>query len=186
VRRLSAEEIRDSLLAVNGSLNPKLYGASFYEQLPQEVLASQSVPGKGWGTSSEEERNRRSIYIHVKRSLLTPLLSVFDFPDPDRSCEARFTTLQPGQALSLLNSEFVHTQAKRLAAKINKDIGGGAQQKLAAAIRQIYARDATPEEIEDVMELIKKLETDYKKSPEESFELACLSMLNWNEFIFVD
>jgi hypothetical protein len=113
-------------------------------------------------------------------------LSVFDFPDPDRSCEARFTTLQPGQALSLLNSEFVHTQAKRLAAKINKDIGGGAQQKLAAAIRQIYARDATPEEIEDVMELIKKLETDYKKSPEESFELACLSMLNWNEFIFVD
>lgn len=186
MRRLSAEEIRDSLLAVNGSLNSKLYGDSFYEKLPEEVLASQSVPGKGWGTSSKEERNRRSIYIHVKRSLLTPILSVFDFPDTDHSCEARFATLQPGQALCLLNSEFVHTQAKRLAAKIDKEIGGGAKQKLAAAVEHIYARNATPEEIEDAMQLIKKLETDYKKSPEDSFELLCLSMLNWNEFIFVD
>ena len=186
MRRLSAEEIRDSLLAVSGSLNPKLYGASFYEKLPKEVLASQSVPGKGWGTSSEEERNRRSIYIHVKRSLLVPFLSVFDLPDPDHSCEARFKTLQPGQALSLLNGQFVHIQAERLAAKIETEIGGDAEQKLAGAVRQIYARDATPEEIEEAMRLIKKLETDYKKSPEESFELACLSMLNWNEFIFVD
>ena len=186
MRRLSAEEIRDSLLAVNGSLNPKLYGESFYEKLPEEVLASQSVPGKGWGTSSEEERNRRSIYIHVKRSLLTPILSVFDFPDTDHSCEARFATLQAGQALSLMNSDFVHTQAKRLAVKIDGEIGCGAKQKLAAAVEHIFARNATSEEIEDAMQLIKKLKTDYKKSPEESFELACLSMLNWNEFIFID
>jgi mono/diheme cytochrome c family protein len=186
VRRLSAEEVRDSLLAVNGSLNRKLYGASFYEKLPQEVLASQSVPGKGWGTSSEEERNRRSIYIHVKRSLLTPMLSVFDFPDTDHSCEARFTTLQPGQALSLLNSEFVHTQAKRLATRINQMIDGSARQKLTAAFELVYARNATPQEIEDVMDLMRKLETDYKKSPEESLQLAFLSMLNWNEFIFID
>ncbi|MDG1894341.1 MAG: PSD1 and planctomycete cytochrome C domain-containing protein [Fuerstiella sp.] len=186
VRRLGAEEVRDSLLAVNGSLNPKLYGPSIYEKLPQEVLARQSQPGKGWGTSSEKERNRRSIYIHVKRSLLTPMLSVFDLPDTDRSCEARFTTLQPGQALSLLNSEFVHTQAKRLATRINQMIDGGAKQKLTAAFELVYARNATQEEIESVMELISKLETEYKKSADESFELACLSMLNWNEFIFVD
>ena len=135
VRRLSAEEVRDSLLAVNGSAESKLYGPSFYEKLPQEVLARQSVPGKGWGTSSEEERNRRSIYIHVKRSLLTPMLSVFDLPDTDHSCEARFTTLQPGQALSLLNSEFVHAQAKRLAAKINQEIGGGAKTETGRRVR---------------------------------------------------
>ena len=65
-------------------------------------------------------------------------------------------------------------------------IDGGTQQKLTAAFELVYARDATPEEIEDVMELIRKLETDYKKSADEAFELACLSMLNWNEFIFVD
>jgi hypothetical protein len=186
VRRLSAEEVRDSLLAVNGSLNPKLYGPSFYEKLPQEVLARQSVPGKGWGASSEEERNRRSIYIHVKRSLLTPMLSVFDLPDTDRSCEARFTTLQPGQALALLNSEFVHAQAKRVATKIDQTIDGNARQKLNAAFELVYARQATQVELDDLVELIRKLETDHKKSAVESFELACLSILNWNEFIFVD
>ena len=118
--------------------------------------------------------------------MLTPILSVFDLPDTDHSCEARFTTLQPGQALSLLNSEFVHTQAKHLATRINQVVDGNARQKLTAAFEFVYARNATQEEIEDVMDLIKKLETDHKKSPEESFELACLSMLNWNEFIFVD
>ena len=89
-------------------------------------------------------------------------------------------------APSLLNSDFVHAQAKRLATKINQEIGGDAEQKLAAAIERVYARHATPEEIEDAMALIEKLETDYKKSTDESFELVCLSMLNWNEFIFVD
>ena len=88
--------------------------------------------------------------------------------------------------MSLLNSEFVHTQAKRLAAKIDRENGGVARQKLAAAVEQIYSRNATPEEIEDLKQLINKLKTDYQKSPDESFELACLAMLNWNEFIFVD
>ena len=78
---------------------------------PPEVLAGQSRPGSGWGNSAEEQQNRRSVYIHVKRSLLTPMLTAFDFPDPDLTCEARFMTLQPGQALSLLNSDFIHEQA---------------------------------------------------------------------------
>ena len=51
----------------------------------------------------------------------------------------------------------------------------------------VFAQDATAsEETEDLMELIRKLDSDYGKSPEESFELASLAMLNWNEFIFVD
>ena len=58
-----------------------------------------------------EEQRRRSIYIHVKRSLLPPLLTAFDFPDVDASCEARFVTTQPGQALAMLNGEFLNEQA---------------------------------------------------------------------------
>ena len=82
-RRLSAEEIRDSILAVSGKLNLQMYGPSIYPRLSHEVLATQSRPGDGWGKSSPEQRARRSVYIHVKRSLLTPLLTSFDFPDPD-------------------------------------------------------------------------------------------------------
>ena len=74
IRRLSAEEIRDSVLAVSGKLNRALYGPSIYPQLSQEVLATQSQPGLNWGDSTPEEQARRSVYIHVKRSLLMPLL----------------------------------------------------------------------------------------------------------------
>ncbi|MEX0819301.1 MAG: PSD1 and planctomycete cytochrome C domain-containing protein, partial [Pirellulaceae bacterium] len=79
MRRLSAEEIRDSILAVNGSLNrDKMYGPSIFVSIPAEVLAGQSRPGQGWGQSSPEDRARRSIYIRVKRSLIVPMMASFD------------------------------------------------------------------------------------------------------------
>ena len=62
MRRLSAEELRDSVLAVNGSLNPKMGGPSFYPIIEREVLHGQSRPGSGWGNSPPRERARRSVY----------------------------------------------------------------------------------------------------------------------------
>jgi hypothetical protein len=90
VRRLDAEEIRDATLAVTGQLNLEMYGPGFFAKLPDEVLATQSRPGDGWGDASPDQQRRRSIYIHVKRSLLHPLLTAFDFPDVGVACEARF------------------------------------------------------------------------------------------------
>src|SRR5205814_456914 len=110
MRRLSGEELRDSIHAVNGRLNTKMYGPGIYPEISAEVLAGQSVPGAGWGKSSPEEQARRSVYIHVKRSLITPLLADFDFADTDSSCAARFATTQPTQALGMLNGEFLHAQ----------------------------------------------------------------------------
>ncbi len=184
-RRLSAEEVRDSVLAINGSLNRSLYGPSFYEKLSAEVLAGQSRPGAGWGNSSESERNRRSIYIHVKRSLLTPILTVFDFPDPDLSCEARFATLQPGQALSLLNSDFIHEQAARLAVAMDAANLDNAEV-VQNAIQRVFGRDASETELSDGIELIQKLGTDKGLRRERAVSLYCLTVLNWNEFLFVD
>ncbi len=184
-RRLSAEEVRDSVLAVNGSLNPQVYGPSFYPSLSQEVLAGQSRPGAGWGNSSESERNRRSVYIHVKRSLLTPLLTAFDFPDPDLTCEDRFATLQPGQALSLLNSDFIHEQAKRLAQAIGASDATN-DQIVRATVRAVLSREATEAEIRDGASLIAELETKHGIAPERAAQLYCMTVMNWNEFLFVD
>ena len=184
-RRLSAEEVRDSILAVNGSLNRQLYGPSIYPTLSKEVLAGQSRPGSGWGNSSEEQRNRRSIYIHVKRSLLTPLLSVFDFPDPDLTCENRFVTLRPGQALSLLNSDFIHVQAKRLAATIDFDETDD-PEVVRQTVRAVLTRDATAAEIDDGGALIKNLQSEHGVTRERAVELYCLTVMNWNEFLFLD
>ena len=184
-RRLSAEEVRDSILAVNGSLNRKVYGPSFYPDLSAEVLAGQSRPGSGWGNSSPEERNRRSIYIHVKRSLLTPLLTAFDFPDPDLTCEVRFATLQPGQALALLNSDFVHQQARRLAESIDAEASDN-PAVVRSAIAAVLARPATETEVAEGVALIERLESQYEMARSRAVQLYCLTVMNWNEFLFVD
>ncbi|MGB7345488.1 MAG: PSD1 and planctomycete cytochrome C domain-containing protein [Pirellulaceae bacterium] len=184
-RRLSAEEVRDSILAANGSLNRNVYGPSIYPKLSQEVLAGQSKPGSGWGNSSIEDQNRRSIYIHVKRSLVTPLLSAFDFPDPDLTCEARFMTLQPGQALSMMNSDFIHEQADRLL----KHIGGSEQSNetiVRKTILSVVGREATAGEIADGQLLIGQLESQDAISRQRATQLFCLTVMNWNEFLFVD
>lgn len=186
-RRLSAEEVRDSILAVNKSLNRESYGPSFYPSLSAEVLAGQSKPGQGWGNSSEAERNRRSVYIHVKRSLLTPLLSAFDFPEPDTTCEARFATLQPGQAMSLLNSDFIHEKADKLAKSVRSRLPADADSTafVSAVIEQVLMRPALDIEIEEGVELIDELIAKYEVGPERANALYALSVMNWNEFVFV-
>jgi len=184
-RRLSAEEIRDSMLAVNGSLNRKLYGPSVFPKLSAEVLAGQSRPGAGWENSSEAERNRRSVYIHVKRSLLTPMLTAFDFPNPDQTCEARFMTMQPAQALSLLNGDFSGRQADRLARKV--DAGQVDDREVVRrVIGRVLKRDASAAEIDDGVGLIRDLQEEHGLSRQRAVDLYCLSVFNWNEFLFLD
>jgi len=184
-RRLSAEEIRDSMLAANGSLNRKVYGPSVFPELSAEVLAGQSRPGQGWGKSSEQDQNRRSVYIYVKRSLLTPMLSAFDFPDPDQTCEARFMTLQPSQALSLLNGDFSFQQAGRLAERVDAATINS-EELVRRVVRRVLARDATAEEIADGKALVTRLKAEHDLDDDAAKRLYCLSVMNWNEFLFLD
>lgn len=189
-RRLDAEEVRDSILAVSGTLNPTTYGESFYEKLSPEVLAGQSKPGAGWGNSSEEQRNRRSVYIHVKRSLLTPMLSAFDFPEPDTTCEARFATLQPGQAMALLNSDFIHEKSRQLVESVRLELQESSESidrssLVGAIVDRVLRRGATSEEIDQGVNLIAELTEQFGISQPRAEELFALSVMNWNEFVFL-
>ena len=186
MRRLSAEEIRDSIHAVNGRLNLEMYGPGFYPEISEEVLAGQSMPGSGWGKSSAEERARRSIYIHVKRSLLTPILVNFDLPEPDISCEARFVTTQPSQALGMLNGEFVNEQAKHLADRLRREAGDDPAEQVALAIRLALCREPEAADVERGLRLIETLRQDHGVSADEALDYYCLMVLNLNEFVYLD
>jgi cytochrome c553 len=177
MRRLSAEEIRDASLAVSGQLNSEMFGPSFYPKLSSEILATQSRPGDGWGQSSPESQTRRSIYIHVKRSLLPPLFTAFDFPDVDSSCEDRFKTTQPGQALAMLD---------KLAARVVTEAGPEPRAQIAQAIRLALERPATDEEIADGLTLLKRLTAQHGQKPADALRYWCLTVLNLNEFIYLD
>lgn len=186
VRRLSGEEVRDSIHSLSGELNLAMYGPSVYPKIQKEVLEGQSVPGQGWGKSTRQEQARRSIYIHVKRSLITPLLASFDFPETDSSCEARFATTQPQQSFALLNSEFANDQADIFAARLKKDAG----EDLSAQVRLGYelatGRAATDKEIARAKGLVAKLEKEFQYSSEAARRQMALLILNLNEFLYLE
>ncbi|MCA9067585.1 MAG: DUF1553 domain-containing protein, partial [Planctomycetaceae bacterium] len=186
LRRLSAEEIRDSIHLVTGVFNPKMYGPSMYPTISKEVLAGQSRPGAGWGNSSPEEQARRSIYIHVKRSLLTPILEDFDVADTDNSCPVRFSTTQPTQALGLLNGDFANAQAQVFADRLKKEAGDNPTDQIALAIRLTTCRKATREDIERGQVLMKKLEDKHGLNKNDALKYYCLLALNTNEFFYLD
>ncbi|MCA9016270.1 MAG: DUF1553 domain-containing protein, partial [Planctomycetaceae bacterium] len=186
MRRLSAEEVRDSILAVNGRLNLKMYGPGFYPLISKEVMQGQSKPGDGWLDSSEEERARRSIYIFVKRSLLTPLLFNFDFADTDSSCAVRFVTTQPAQALGMVNGAFVNRQAELFADRVLEETGTAHALFAARAIRLAYGREPQAEEVADGAQLIDTLIKKHSLSEKQALNYFCLTILNRNEFVYLD
>lgn len=166
MRRLSAEEIRDSVLAASGALNlQKMFGPSIYSTIPDEVKAGQSRPGSGWGQSSPEEEFRRSIYIHVKRSLKDPLLENFDAADTDQTCPVRFVTTQPSQALGLMNSAFSQQQAARFAERLDQLQLQTDAQWLQAAVEFLLQRTPSAAETTLLAELLQRLQTEAGLQP---------------------
>jgi mono/diheme cytochrome c family protein len=187
MRRLSAEEIRDSILWANGSLNAdKMFGPSIYTDIPDEVKAGQSRPGAGWGTSSAEDKVRRSIYIHVKRSLIDPLLESFDVADTDQTCPVRFVTTQPTQALGMMNSDFIQEQAQIFADYLKQSGGPELKEQVSLALSRVTQRPATEAEVEQGLALIASLQKDNGMSEDQARVYFCLLALNLNELIYLD
>jgi len=186
LRRLTAEEIRDSVLAVSGNLNlKKNEGPSIYPFIPAEVLAGQSQPGKGWEKSSPEDAAGRSVFVHIKRSLGLPILTVFDAPDPDSPCPVRFTTTQPTQALGMINGEFMNSQAREFAAQLQKE-SAEPQQQVRLALRRALQREPHEKEISRGLQFLSASQEQDKLSAQVALERFCLLTLNLNEFVFLD
>jgi len=186
MRRLSAEEIRDSILAVSGNLNLKMYGPGIYPPIPKDVLAGQSVPGRGWPTSNAEEAARRSVYVHVKRSLILPILEAFDVAETDRSTPVRFSSTQPTQALSLLNGEFMNSQAKIFANRLKKEAGNEVSAQVRLGLYLANSRPPSDAEVRRGALLIETLVREDRVSADAALQAFCLVVLNLNEFMYLD
>jgi hypothetical protein len=186
MRRLTSEEVRDSMLAVSGRLNLKMSGPSIYPPISREVLAGQARPGAGWKTSPPEEAARRSVYVHVKRSLLVPILAQFDQADTDASCPVRFTTTVPTQALGLLNDDFSNAEAKALAQRLSKEAPQGLEAQVTRAIRLTTGRVPGAEEINRDIAFVRDLQQQNNLDEAEALGFYCLLVLNTNEFIYLD
>src|SRR5262249_27767538 len=139
-RRLEVEAIRDSMLAVCGPLNPRMYGPSMYPQVPKEALEGSSDPDTIWKPSEEKEASRRTIYAHIKRSMVVPMLEVLDLCDTTRTSAKRNVTNIAPQALTLLNGEFTNRQARHFAERLRQEAGTDPQKQIALAYRLALCR----------------------------------------------
>ena len=184
MRRLAAEEIRDSILNLTGQLNLKMAGPSIYTEIPAEVARTASRPGAAWGRSSKEDAARRSVYIFVKRSLHEPFLASFDWADTDNTCDVRFVTTVPTQTLTMLNSKFLNDSAEVLATRLQGDSQKISDQ-VSRAIELATSRPATDTDISDGVKLINTFQQSGMDA-NQALQRFCLLVLNLNEFVYLD
>lgn len=175
-RRLDGESLRDTLLFVSGQLNPTQAGPGVRPPLPPEVVGT--LLRDQWAvTKNSGDHTRRSIYLFARRNLRFPLLEVFDKPDTNISCPRRMTTTIAPQALHLMNSEFVHTCAARLADSTAQAPSG--KQRLDAIYARLFAR--TPTAIER-----QSAETFLGAGDPDAWRDLCLALLGTSESLYVD
>jgi hypothetical protein len=176
-RRLDAETIRDSALAVAGRLNPERGGPGVFPILPAEMAdASRSIPIGGimWESNeNESDGRRRSIYTFQRRSLPHPFLAAFDATVPNESCDRRNTTTTSLQALSMMNGNFINDQASYLAARVRSEAGLDRRDEVRRLFEIALSRMPSPQEI------------DHFLTFRGTLEAICRVVLSSNEFAYI-
>jgi len=175
-KRLEVEAIRDSILAISGHLNTKMFGPSVYPEIPPAALEGSSDPDKIWKASSEQDASRRTVYVFLKRSMIVPMLDVLDLCDTSHSAARRLNTSVATQALTLFNGDFVNAQARYLAERLRKEAGDDERKQIDLAWRLALARPPKPTETAAMLDFLKR----------ESLEQMCRVIFNLNEFVYAD
>jgi mono/diheme cytochrome c family protein len=188
LRRLEAEAIRDSILAVSGQLNTTMFGRG-YDLFAQRGGLSGFQPIEQF----QGQGLRRMIYAHKVRREREAVFGAFDCPDAGQSTGLRRTSTTPIQALNLLNSVFTIEQSKAFAERLHREAGSQIQtgsqvqtgnqgesqadptQLIQAAYQHSLCRDPTPDEIADALPIVQEL----------GVETLCRALFNCNEFLFL-
>ena len=168
VRRLEAEAIRDTLLAVSGRLD-----------------TAQSGPPVGIG-----DRARRSIYLNVRRNNLSPFLEIFDAPKPFTTLGRRDATNVPAQSLALLNDPFVIDLARQWAVAsigAEPDVNARVRRMFAAAFARPPNADETAKAHAYLAGLAREanIPGDQLATSERVWQDFAQSLFNLKEFIYV-
>ena len=186
MRRLTSEEVRDSVLNACGTINLEMGGQSVTPAVPDIILAGSSIKGKGWGPCTPEQANRRSVYVKVMRSMQMPLLINHDMADTDSTCPVRFNTTVPTQALNMLNGKFMNDSAKSFAKRLRTEAGVEPNKQVEYALKLVFSRNPQTDEINTGVEMMKNMKNEFNLSDEEALDRFALLALNLNEFVYLD
>ncbi len=192
-RRLEGEAMRDSLLALSGELNARMFGVSAKPKLPDKVSTYAWKPD-----AAAADQNRRSVYVFVKRNMRYPLFDAFDWPDLHNSCARRVNTTTAPQALLLLNGDLTLDNARTWGGNLLARHGSNDEALVAHAYRAAWGRPATADEVRLGARFIAAQSERLREraagarplTPATARSAAvadfCHALLNTNEFLYVD
>jgi cytochrome c553 len=188
-RRHEGEVLRDSVLAAAGKLNLQMFGPAVpvVRQPDGSVITADTAVG-----------NRRSVYVQVRRSQPMTLMETFDTPKMEINCSRRSEAIVATQALALLNSPFIETNAKAIADRVTR-AASDRNERIEFAWRLLFTREPAASERQSLAAFLDAaVAVQLKdKSPEPTlaerqaaedaaWPHAALTLLNINEFLFVD
>ncbi len=173
-RKLDAESIHDTVLAISGELDLTMGGSSYKDFV---VTHPEHSPHYEYDLHDPEDKAcwRRSIYRFIVRSQQQPFMTVMDCADPSMRVEKRNESLSALQALAMMNNGLMVTMARHMAQRVTGEAAG-----LEAQVRRAFAlalcRPPSAEELPPLLEYAKR----------EGLENTCRVLMNLNEFGFVD
>jgi hypothetical protein len=195
-RRLSAEELRDSMLAVSGQLDRVPGGSESGEFLfaKAEDISSKIRPNRvGADDEFYTTFRKRSVYLPIVRNMLPDVLALFDAADPNGVTAVRNETTVASQGLFLLNHPFVRGQALAFAQRLLSDSSMSDPQRIDFAHRLVLGRAATEEEQHETRAFLdafvqtaavgSKAEAERHQAAWQAF---CQSLLCSSEFLYVE
>jgi hypothetical protein len=166
-RRLSAEELRDSMLVSTGELNREIGGLPVMPEINMEValqprMIQFSIAPAYQPSQAPKVRNRRTLYAYRVRGQPDPFLELFNQPNPNDSCEERVSESVSPQAFTLLNSDLMNDRATALAIRINKETQD-LHTQVKRAVQLVFGRVPSSQEWDRLEKYVMRM-TSYHQS----------------------
>ncbi|HUG71208.1 MAG TPA: PSD1 and planctomycete cytochrome C domain-containing protein [Pirellulaceae bacterium] len=204
VRRLEAEVLRDTALAVSGELNNRAFGPAvpvMADVVGQFVIGKENLnagrPGAVIPMNGEDLR--RSIYIETRRSRPLSVMAPFDLPRMEPNCTSRSASTVSPQSLMLMNSEFALTRAKKLAERIRRDANDDVAAQITLAWQLAFATTPNDDELAEASSFVEEQTKHFAANPApeskgkqdvdpagEALASFCHALLSSNRFLYID
>jgi len=185
VRRVDAEALRDSLLAVTGRLSDTMYGP------PAPVTVRED--GLVMATPAADGRSRRSVYLRMRRTELPSLLALFDYPAMQPNCIQRTVSTVSLQALILKNNAQIHLWCGDLAGRLLSAPDLPPPAQIDAAYQTLFSRQPTASERDEAVAVLRRLTELHQQNgasaadaPGMALTTLCHTLINSAEFSFLD
>ena len=169
-RRLEAESLRDSILAVSGKLDLTMYGRG-YDLFDKRGGLSGFNPVESITAANQ----RRMIYAHKVRRETEAIFGAFDCPDAGQSTARRIESTTPIQALNLFNSRFILEACAAFAERVKKEVGDDVSKQIRRAYQLAFNRDPDAAELRESEPAVR----------ENGLAVLSRALFNSNEFLFV-